>query len=97
MCHKYPVNLDPLDYSCHLVKPASMQDEDIAVIKVKVKEEYAEWLQSEHTRYKDLLRQQLIQTQKEKEAKALRDKEAKQLADIEKQVQACYSPLQIPD
>ncbi|MDD1961892.1 hypothetical protein NP534_17415 [Pseudomonas sp. 39004] len=97
VCNKYPVTFESLNYNCYLIKPTSMQEEDIVAIRTKVKEEYTEWLRSEHTRYQDLLRQQLIQTQKEKEAKALREKEAKQLAEIEKQVQACYTPLEIPE
>lgn len=93
----HAVVTDPLHYSCMLVKPEHLQAQDIEELKVKVKEEYVAWLESERARYQDLLRLQLIQTQQEKDAKALRDKEAKQLAEIEKQVQACYTPLEIPD
>lgn len=97
VCRKHSVNFASLSYTCMLIKPEAMQSQDIEELKVKVKEEYVEWLESERARYQDLLRLQLIQTQQEKDAKALRDKEAKQLAEIEKQVQACYTPLEIPD
>ncbi|QXH45374.1 hypothetical protein KSS93_21210 [Pseudomonas xanthosomatis] len=93
----YPVHHESLHHACYMTKPQSMQAEDIADIKVKVKNEYVEWLESEHARYQDLLRQQLIQTQQEKELKVQEDKKAKQLAEIEKQVQACYKPLVIPE
>lgn len=97
IARNHAVITDPLHYSCMLVKPEHKQAGDIAELKVKVKGEYVEWLEAERARYQDLLRQQLVQTQKEKEAKALRDKEVKQLAEIEKQVQACYTPLDIPN
>jgi len=88
---------ESLNYSCYLKKPEAEQVLDIAAIHAKVKTEYVTWLQSEHTRYQDLLRQQLIQAQQEKELKAQREKEAKQLAEIEKQVLGCYKPLEIPE
>ncbi|MCY1180797.1 hypothetical protein D9M73_212660 [compost metagenome] len=86
----------PLDHSVYMVKPLAVQQADIEEIKAEVKAEYIEWLEKEHTRYKDLLRQQLIQSQQEKESKAAEQAAAKKLAEIEKQVQACYKPLEIP-
>lgn len=86
-----------LYHSVWMVKPLDQQQVDIDSIKVKVKADYIAHLESERVRYQDLLRQQLIQTQQEKELKALAEKEAKQLAAIEKQVLECYSPLVIPE
>lgn len=87
----------PLNYSCYMKKPDEVQALDVAEIHVKVKTEYVAWLQSEHARYQDLLRQQLIQTQQEKELKTQQEKEAKQMALIEKQVMECFTPLEIPE
>ncbi|MEX7558123.1 hypothetical protein [Pseudomonas monteilii] len=92
----HAVIADPLHYSCMLIKPEAMQVKDIEELKVKVKEEYVEWLESERARYQDLLRLQLIQKLEEKERKAAETAKAKQLAQIEAEVQACYSPLEIP-
>lgn len=85
-----------LNYSIHMVKPEQQQAEDIEAVRIKVKNEYSDWLESEHARYQDLLREQLKQAAHEKEMKALREKEAKLLTEIEKQVQACFKPLVIP-
>ncbi|HDS1815978.1 TPA: hypothetical protein QEM96_000598 [Pseudomonas putida] len=86
-----------LYHSTYMVKPLEMQEQDIEAIKAKVKSEYVEWLESEHARYQNLLREQLVQAQEEKERKAVEAAKAKQLVAIEKEVQACYKPLVIPD
>ncbi|MDF3871061.1 hypothetical protein [Pseudomonas putida] len=86
-----------LYHSTYMVKPLEMQQQDIEAIKAKVKSEYVEWLESEHARYQSLLREQLVQAQEEKERKAVEAAKAKQLVAIEKEVQACYKPLVIPD
>ncbi|MNE97938.1 hypothetical protein D3C80_1963750 [compost metagenome] len=86
-----------MNYSCYLKKPEAEQELDIAAIHAKVKTEYVTWLQSEHSRYQDLLREQLKQAALEKELKAQREKEQKQNAAIEREVLACYQPLVIPE
>lgn len=86
-----------LDHSVFMVKPLAEQEADIAEIRKDVKTEYIEWLEKERTRYQELLRQQLIQAQEEKEAKAAEQAKAKQMAAIEKQVTECYAPLVIPE
>lgn len=86
-----------LDHCVFMVKPLAEQEADIAKVKMEVKADYVAWLEKEHTRYKDLLRQQLIQSQQEKEAKAAEQAKAKQMAAIEKQVIECYTPLVIPE
>ncbi|MND62734.1 hypothetical protein D3C81_299320 [compost metagenome] len=97
VARNWRVITDPLNYSCFLKKPDDVQTLDIEAIKANVKASYVEWLQSEHSRYQNLLREQLKQAAVEKEAKAAAEKEARQLAAIEKQVAECYSPLVIPD
>lgn len=96
IARNHAVVTDPLHYSCMLIKPEHLQEQDIAELKIKVKSEYVEWLEAEHSRYQDLLRQQLIQKLEEKERKAAETAKAKQMAQIETEVQACYSPLEIP-
>ncbi|WEJ22295.1 hypothetical protein N0B28_03140 [Pseudomonas sp. SD17-1] len=94
--HTKRLNHGELYHSTFMVKPQSIQEEDIANIKVEQKQKYVAHLEAEHARYQDLLRQQLIQTRQEKEAKAAELVEAKKLAEIEKKVLACYKPLVIP-
>jgi len=86
-----------LYHSTYMVKPLEMQEQDIEAIKAKVKSEYVEWLESEHARYQNLLREQLVQAQEEKERKAAEQLKAKQMAAIEKQVSECYTQLVIPE
>lgn len=85
-----------LYHSTYMVKPLEMQQQDIEAIKAKVKSEYVDWLESEHARYQNLLREQLIQAQEEKDRQAAEQAKAKQLAKIEAEVRACYKPLDIP-
>ncbi|MNO51154.1 hypothetical protein D3C76_415450 [compost metagenome] len=96
IARNHAIVTDPLHYSCMLIKPEHLQEQDIAELKTKLKSEYVEWLEAKHSRYQDLLRQQLIQKLQEKERKAAETAKAKQLAQIEAEVQACYSPLEIP-
>lgn len=96
IARNHAVITDPLHYSCMLIKPEHLQAQDIAELRVNVKGEYMEWLEAERARYQDLLRQQLLQVQEEKERKAAEQAKAKKLAQIEAEVQACYSPLEIP-
>lgn len=97
VCRNHSLIMNPLKYSCFLIKPEKMQQQDIEDLKVKVKGEYIECLEAERARYQDLLRQQLLQAQEEKERKAAEQAQAKKLAQIEAEVEACYSPLEIPD
>lgn len=92
-----PVSLAPLNNLCWMIKPESMQEEDIAIIRAEQKAKYIAHLQAEHARYQDMLRQQLIQAAEEKERKAAEAAKAKQMTAIEKEVQGCYKPLVIPD
>ncbi|MEE1903513.1 hypothetical protein V0R39_14880 [Pseudomonas inefficax] len=87
----------PLDYSVFMIKPLEKQQVDIDRIKAEQKQKYIVHLEAERTRYQDLLRQQLIQANEEKEMKAAEQAKAKQMAKIEAEVQACYTPLNIPE
>lgn len=97
MALSQPVSLAPLNNLCWMIKPESMQEEDIANIRAEQKAKYIAHLQAEHARYQDMLRQQLIQAQEEKDRKAAEAAKEKLLAVIEREVQACYKPLVIPE
>lgn len=90
------VSLAPLNNSVWMVKPIAIQEEDIENIRMEQKEKYIVHLQAERERYQNLLRQQLLQAKNEKEARAAELAEAKKLEEIEREVQACYKPLVIP-
>lgn len=90
------VTHDALNHSCWLIKPLSHQQKDIDDIRIRVKAEYVEFLQGEHVRYQDLLRQQLIQSANTKEQKKIEDARNKRLLEIDKEVSGTYSPLVIP-
>lgn len=87
---------ESLNHSCWMVKPEEKQKIDIDEIRVLSKAEYVEFLQGEHARYQDLLRQQLIQAVEAKEQKKLDDARNKRLLEIDKEVSDTYSPLVIP-
>lgn len=91
------LNHGELHHSTYMVKPLGMQEEDIANIRMEQKEKYIAYLESERARYQEQLRQQLIQAREEKDRKAAEQAKAKQMAEIEAEVQACYTPLVIPD
>ena len=90
------VTNEALDHSCWMIKPEGKQSIDIDDIRIRVKAEYVEFLQGEHVRYQDLLRQQLIQSAEAKEQKRLDDARNKRLLEIDKEVSDTYSPLVIP-
>ncbi|MFI7838834.1 hypothetical protein [Pseudomonas asiatica] len=97
LARSQPVSLAPLNNSVWMVKPVAIQEEDIANIRMEQKEKYIADLQVERERYQGLLRQQLIQAKNEKEARAAELAEAKKLEAIEREVQACFKPLEIPE
>lgn len=97
LTRSHPASLAPLNNSVWMVKPIAMQEEDIANIRMEQKEKYIAYLESERARYQEQLRQQLIQAAEEKGRKAAEQAKEKQMAEIEKEVQACYKQLEIPD
>lgn len=87
---------EALNYACWMIKPLLHQQKDIDDIRIRVKAEYVEFLQAEHVRYQDLLRQQLIQAAEAKEQKKIDDARNKRMLEIDKEVSDTYSPLVIP-
>ena len=90
------VTHDALNHSCWMIKPEDKQHIDIDDIRIRVKAEYVEFLQSEHVRYQDLLRQQLLQAADAKEQKRIDDARNKRMSEINKEVLNTFSPLVIP-
>jgi len=90
------VTHEALNHSCWMIKPDDAQQKDIDDIRIRIKAEYVEFLQAEHVRYQDLLRQQLLQAAEAKEQKKLDDARNKRLLEIDKEVSDTYAPLVIP-
>lgn len=86
-----------LSNSVPMGKPEALQLEDKEQIKEKVKAEYVQHLQSQLGEYKKKLTQQLIEAAEEKERRALNQAKAKRIADAEKQANACFGDLIVPD
>lgn len=92
----HSVVIAQLDHQCWMVKPLTHQQKDIDDIRVRIKSEYVEFLQVEHVRYQDLVRQQLIQAAAAKEQKRIDDAYKKRMSEVEKEVLNTFSPLVIP-
>ncbi|NLT89221.1 MAG: hypothetical protein GXW93_15250 [Pseudomonas lactis] len=90
------VTHEAFNHSCWMIKPELHQQKDVDDIRIRLKTEYVEFLQAEHVRYQDLLRQQLIQAQEAKEQQKADDARNKRLLEIDKEVSDTYSPLVIP-
>lgn len=90
------ISFEALKYGCWMIKPEATQAQDIAEIRVNEKTKYVEFLESERARYQDMLRQQLIQSAELKEQKKIEDAKAKRLAEIDKEVNELFKPLDIP-
>ena len=65
---KYPVTLEPINYSARLIKPPAMQETDIARIDAEIKEKYLTELEASHASYKENLIQQLLDAEEVKQA-----------------------------
>lgn len=97
LCLKYPVSTGPGSYSCRMEKPDSIKTSERQALDHQVKLDYIAWLESEHERYKQLLTAQLLQASELKEAEKIEKAKAKLLADIQKEVDATFSGLVIPE
>ncbi|MDR6918725.1 hypothetical protein J2X66_005628 [Pseudomonas sp. 3296] len=97
LTHKYPIVCSPTVYYCSMTKPESEQAVDLQVINDRVKREYVKELEEELAEYKQMLTAQLLQAAQLKEAEKVEKAKAKLLADIQKEVDATFSDLVIPD
>ena len=94
---KYPIVMEYLNYSAHLVKPPAMQEVDIAKINNDVRDAYKVELEADHAKYQSLLLEQLLQAEEQKQVKAAASAKDKLLARLQKEVADCYAPLDFPE
>ncbi|MBW3503828.1 hypothetical protein [Pseudomonas sp. NKUCC02_KPG] len=94
---KYPINMESLNYFAHLVKPPAMQEVDIATINNDVRDAYKAELEADHAKYQNLLLEQLLQVEEQKQVKAAASAKEKLMARLQKEVADCYAPLVFPD
>lgn len=93
---KYPITMESLNYSAHLVKPPAIQEVDIAAIKNDVRLAYRAELEAHHAKYQNLLLEQLLQVEEQKQVKAAEAAKEKLLARLQKEVAQCFVPLDFP-
>ena len=93
---EFPIQFEPLHFSCYLIKPTEMQKEDLARICAEVKEQYITELEKERAEYKARLIQQLEEAEVAKEQKKLEDQKKKRRAELEKEASECFGELIIP-
>lgn len=94
---KYPINMEPLNYSAQLVKPLAMQEVDIATINNDVRDAYKAELEASHEDYKQSLYEQLVQAEESKQAAKAQAAKDKVYADLKRQADQTYSPLVFPE
>lgn len=92
-----PITTEPGNYSARMIKPQHIQEQDMLALDQEVKGKYVAELEAEHAHYRALLKQQLLEADAEKERKKAAAAVAKRLAEIDREVAACYSPLEIPE
>lgn len=94
---KQPITVEPLNYSVWMIKPQEEQQVDLSGIDAKIKAEYIAELEKEHTDYKQRLYEQLVEAEERKQAAKEKAAKEKVYAELKKQAETCYTPLQIPE
>ena len=80
-----------------MVKLASMVTSDLEAAYIKIKTAYVLELETEHDRYKELLKAQLLEADEAKEKKKLDLVKARRLAEIVAEVNNTFAELEIPE
>jgi hypothetical protein len=93
---RYPVSMGEMNYTCRMIKPTAMQEADLIAGDEAVKLEYIAKVESERDKFKDRLRQQLLEAAELKEIKKLEDLKAKRLADIDAEIESAFGSLVVP-
>lgn len=93
---KYPISTDTLNYHAHMVKPEDLQTLDLQAIDERVKAEYISELEVDLFKYKELLKNQLLENAQLAEQEKLDMKRAKLLKEIEQEVDDAYGKLVVP-
>ena len=96
LAEKLPVRFESLNYRVWMTKPDHLKSQDLTAADAKIKDAYVLELEQERTRYKILLKQQLLDSDAAKEKKKLDAAKAKRLAEIEKEVNDTFAQLEIP-
>lgn len=94
---RWSVSHAQLSHSVYLEKPEAQQEAEIAALHSVVKTAYVTHLETERVGFQNQLRQQLIEAEEAKLQAQRETEERARLEAIEKQVQACYKPLVIPE
>jgi len=97
LASEYPILTNPLHFSCYLIKPDSMQQEDLSRICAEVKDKYIQELEQERAEYKARLIQQLLEAEVAKEQKKMEDQKKKRRTELEKEASECFGELIIPE
>lgn len=92
-----PVALDPLAYSAQMRKPEAMQEVDIAKINKEVMDTYRAELEASRNEYKQRLYNQLVDAEEAKQVAKMQAAKNKVYADLKRQADECYAPLDFPD
>ena len=94
---KYPISLEAMSYSLYMMKSVEEQESDLATIDAEVRTAYIEELKLEHANYQERLYQQLVEAEDAKQAARAQAAKDKIYADLKKQSENCYTPLQITE
>ena len=92
-----PLRLESLNYRAFMTKPPHLQAKDLEAADLKIKDAYIFELQSERDKYKQLLKDQLLQADAAKEQRRIDAAKSKRLLEIEKEVNDTFAPLVIPE
>lgn len=93
----YAVSLDPAAYSTLMRRPEAMQEADLNRINNEVRDAYKAELEASHEDYKQRLFAQLVQVEESKQAAKVQATKDKVYADLKRQAEECYAPLEFPD
>lgn len=93
----YVVSLDPAAYSTLMRRSEAMQEADLNRINNEVRDAYKAELEASYEDYKQRLFAQLVQVEESKQAAKVQAAKDKVYADLKRQADQAYSPLEFPD
>lgn len=90
---KLPCRSGPNVYAAYFNKPANLQEEDIANIKLEVEKKYKSEIEAWNTEQESILAEQLYQAQVAKERKAAEEKERKAREDAKEEARKYFMTI----
>ena len=93
----YAVSLDPAAYSALMRRSEAMQEADLNRINNEVRDTYRAELEASHENYKQRLFAQLVEAEEAKQAAKAQAAKDKVYADLKRQADQTYSPLDFPE